>query len=466
MSNHSAIRHSHGRHGGEPDHLVAQGTLLITANLVGAFFNAAYHVVMGRLLPPAEYAALVAMLGLVLVASTPMLALQTTIAHYLSLFQRDGDTRQILPFFRRWLHGVMGLAAVIAGLGFVFRTPIAAFWEGVGPTLAAATIATLALSLLMNVYYGFFQGIQAFGWLAWSPQAWGFTRLVGATFFAYTLARTALPAIVAQAMGVCAVLLLGMLAVSTHHFPPLGSHHRKPATGAAPYLLQAFLALGAFALMMNIDANLSAHYFGTDASALFAKAATIARTAIFLPMPLALALFPKVASTGALPPHAGRLLGRALLYAALLIALVACICWLLPGLPWIILYGPLADLADAGAPDALSLLRHMTFSSLSPADAVTAIALLRAMTLALVPLALAYLLLNFETAQRHFAAPLMLVPCAGLYLWLVHRHAAALGPMAIPRALFLASSLSLLLLLASTLRRFLRRPAPPAASPP
>ena len=431
--------HDHRRRAPD-DRLLAQGTLLISANLLGALCNAVYHIVLGRLLPPAEYAALIAMMGLVLVAATPMLALQTTIAHFISLFTANDETHQIRPFFRRWHRALLLVAAALAVAGFLFRAPLAAFWTGVSPSLAAATVATLALTLLMYVYYGLFQGTQSFGWLAWSPQAWGLVRLLLGILFVTTLSATALPAIVAQGMGAAAVLLLGLLALSTFHFPPLGPHHVHRTPGAIPYLLKALLSLGAFALMMNIDANLSAHYFGTAGSELLAKAATIARTAVFLPMPLALALFPKVASTGKLPSHAGRLLTRAIVYAALLIAFAGGVCCAVPQLPWFILYGPM--------------------NALGPAQAATAAALTRAMSLAMAPLALAYLLLNFETAQRHFFAPLLLVPCAGLYVYLVHATQAAFGPAAIPRALLVAALASLGILLLTILFRFLHRPAP------
>ena len=446
MSCLSSNRHRHHGHlAGDSlfrgdDRLLAQGTLLVSANFLGALCNAAYHITLGRLLPDVEYAALTAMLGLILVASTPMLALQTTLAHYISLFHSAGEDRQVPYFFQRWHRALWAVAIAVAAAGVVFRGPIAAFWAGVSPALAAATVATLGLSLLMYTYYGLFQGMQSFGWLAWTPQAWGSVRFLLGLLFALTLSATALPAIFAQAIGVGAVLLLGMLALGTYHFPPLGPHRRKSTPGALPYLLGSILSLAAFALMMNIDVNLGVHYFGTEGSKLLAKAATIARTAVFLPMPVALALFPKVASTGELPPHAGRLLLRAIAFATLLIAAAGGICYAFPALPWTILYGPM--------------------SALSPDDAATAAALLRSMTLAMVPLALAYLLLNFETAQRHFLAPLLLVPCAGLYLYLVHAGQAQLGPAAIPRALLASTVPAALLLLASTLLRFLFRKPP------
>ena len=124
-----------------------------------------------------------------------------------------------------------------------------------------------------------------------------------------------------------------------------------------------------------------------------AKAAVIARTAVFLPVPIATALFPKVTSTGEMTDASWRLLGRALGFAGLLIGGAVAVCLVVPQLPWTILYGRWS--AEAAGSCA---------------------ALTRAMALAMSPLALAYLLLNFEMAQRRFAWCFGLIPCGLAYV--------------------------------------------------
>ena len=144
---------------------------------------------------------------------------------------------------------------------------------------------------------------------------------------------------------------------------------------------------------MNLDATLAKHYFDAETAGLFAKAATIARTAVFLPVPVATVLFPKVTSAGEMTEESWRLLRRALGFAGLLICGAAGACAVLPQLPWTILYGAWA-----------------------PEHAAEAAALTRAMALAAAPLAVAYLLLNFQMAQRRFRAAAALVPCGLAYV--------------------------------------------------
>ena len=423
--------HDHRDRRSADDRLIAQGTLLISANFLGALCNAAFHMVSGRLLDGPEYASLTAMLGLILAVGTPMTALQNTLAHYVALHLAQNRACCVRPFFARVLRPFLLLALLVAAVGLLFRTPLAACWPGVTPSLAALAFAVLGVTLLMYPVYGLLQGLQAFTALAWTPQAWGSTRFLVGWLLLVLAAPTAFCALSAQGLGVLLVLLFGGLAARRHLAPPPCPHPAALPNGFFRYWLSSALVLASFACLMNLDVTLAAHYFGTAASATFAKAATIARTAVFLPQPVALALFPKVASDGTVPADAPRLLRRALAFAGLLIAGAAAVCCLFPILPWTILYG---------APD--------------PTETAEAYAALRAMTLAFVPLAFTYLLLHYETAQRRFRASFALVPAAAFYLVaLTLRHTALLD---IPAYLAVASLLSLLPLALTALRP--RRP--------
>ena len=178
--------------------LVRHGTLLMIGTLVGAVCNAAFHMVVGReqVLSNAEYGSLVAMLGIILAVSTPMLALQNTLAHFISTRERAGRRDEILPFFLHWAMVFTVVSAVIVLGAWLFRAPLAAFWN-VRPVLMVTTLVVLAGSLWMNLFYGLLQGMQAFGWLAWAPQAWGLTRLVLGAAFTLGISATATAALAA-----------------------------------------------------------------------------------------------------------------------------------------------------------------------------------------------------------------------------------------------------------------------------
>ena len=372
--------------------LVRHGTLLMAGTMAGAACNAGFHMVVGRTLPGAEYGSLAAMLGVVLAATTPMLALQNTLAHFVSKLAMEGKKDEILDLFLHWVVRFAAITALVAACAAWYREPLAAFWGGVDPALVVATFAVLAASLWMNLFYGLLQGMQAFVWLAWAPQAWGATRLALGWAFTAWLAATALSAVVAQGVGVLAVLGLCAWGVSTLGLRRAAVRARRPR-GTYRYLGASLFCLAGYAMLMNLDATLAKHYFDAETAGLFAKAATIARTAVFLPVPVATVLFPKVTSAGEMTEESWRLLRRALGFAGLLICGAAGACAIVPQLPWTILYGAWA-----------------------PEQAAEAAALTRAMALAAAPLAVAYLLLNFQMAQRRFRAAAALVPCGLAYV--------------------------------------------------
>ncbi len=370
--------------------LLRHGALLVAGTFVGALCNAGFHMAVGRTLPNAEYGTLVAMLGIILAASTPLLALQNTLAHYASALAQAGRREEIRPMFMHWVRIFLALSAAIAGGAFLLRGPLAAFWR-VDAALVVLTFSVLAASLWMSLFYGLLQGLQSFVWLAWAPQAWGATRLALGAAFTILLSATAFAAVVAQGLGVLAVLVLCLVAVARLRLPA-GTRAAQPH-GTYRYLGSALVCLAGYAMLMNLDTTLARHYFDAETTGLFSKAATIARTAVFLPVPIATVLFPKVTSSGALTDDSWKLLGRAMAFAGLLVAAAAGVCMVFPQLPWTILY-----------------------RAWPVADAATAALLTRAMVLAMCPLALAYLLLNFEMAQHRFFWCYGMIPCALAYV--------------------------------------------------
>ena len=197
-------------------------------------------------------------------------------------------------------------------------------------------------------------------------------------------------------IGVLAVVGLCLWATAKMHLPKDGAG--TPPHETYRYLGSSLVCLAGYAMLMNLDTTLAKHYFDSETVGRFAKAATIARTAVFLPVPVAAALFPKVTTAGELTEDSWRLLERAMAFAGLLIAVVVGVCLFVPQLPWTILYGPWS--AETAASSALWT---------------------RAMVLAMSPLALAYLLLNFEMAQRRFFWCYGLVPGGLAYVGLVAR---------------------------------------------
>ena len=391
----------------KPQGLLAGGAILFAGNLFGAGCNALFHVVTGRGLPDAEYGALVSMLGVILLFATPLGAVQNTLAHFVARFAGGGRRDAVGAFFRRVAVRLALPGFAAAALAAAFARPLAAFWgPPVTPGLVVLAGTVLGMSFLQPAVNGLLQGLERYVALAVVPQAWGATRLALAAAFLASGLATAGWCLVAQGAGVVATLLI---AAAVLRLFPDAPQAEKPAGAttancqekteeggvAVRFLAWNLLALLALSALMNADAPLSKHFLPPDAAGVFAKAATIARTAVFLPSPLVAVLFAKISARHP-SENPRRLLFQTVAAMGAFLAAVLAGDLIFPALPWVVLYGAVPETAEG----LVLSPKALTF------------ALLAAQT----PLALSNALVNYDLARRRRLGGACLLAAAAAYL--------------------------------------------------
>lgn len=403
--------------------VLRHGSLLLAATLFGSFCNMLFHVVMGRALDPSEYGVLASMLGIILIAGTPMDALRTALTHFAARFAKEDRLGAVKHLMWKAFGWMVGPFLLIGLCGTLLGRPIAAFFQMYTPAPVVVTAWVLGFSFFMPVVLGALLGVQAFVWMSVAQHSWGVVRLLIGAVFVWALPRAAVWGITAQGAGVVATLILGVVglyAVVKQPTEPLRTQDR-----VGTYFLQSLLALAGFAVLMNADVLLVKHFFNPHDAGLFARAGTIGRIMVFLTTPIAMAMFPKVASGGAVLPQDRVNLLHAVIYSAILLVAVASLVSFAPQLPIWFLYG----------------------ERLSDASMIT---LVRAMTWAMAPLGLGWVLLNFEIAQHRFRFTWGLMACALGYLIgvsICHQHL-----WQIPAILAPAGALTMVFLLAEMAR--------------
>ncbi len=403
------------------DDVLRHGALLFIAAQFGAVCNLVFQVLVMRSLPGPEYAVLAAVYSVYLVAQMPLDALRTVVAH--DVAERAAQGMPWRPCVWRWT-GRLGLAGVgVFVAAWAAQGPARAFFhmEQPGPLRIMALI--LALAMLYPATIGGLQGIQAFGRLAVTGQAFGVVRLAAAWILLAGVGATADLMLWAQLAGVAASVLLPGLALARLRPHPV-TREETPAAGSG-YVLHALVGLGGFSILMNADMGLAKHLFADETAGTFARAATIGRALVFLPMPVAMALFPKIVNSAAGEAQARRALGRALVYTLALVGGLALA--LTAGLPWI--------------------WRLFTGEALAGSARAMALALLWAF----VPLAPVHTMINYALARRRFRAGAWAAVASAVYLGLVLTLGAR-GPLVIPAALGGVSVLLLGVLAADHLR--------------
>ena len=316
------------------------GLMIAPAMAVGNGLNYAFNLVMLRMLEPAAYGALGALLAVILIGTVPGLALQVVVARHTAL--RAGDRQAVTELWSRTLAAVswvslgLGLAAAVAA-------PVLAAFLHLGSIVPALWLAANLLPLpIVSALQGMLLGAQRFGALAASMLLNAAARLavgVGLVAAGYGVDGALAASVAGSVLAMLPPLALLRPALAGRLRRPRPRGWRTAPIGAEPpggLLSPGTAALGrevgaaalaflGLLLLTNVDLLLARHYLAAEASGLYAAGAVVAKIAFWAPQFVATIVFPRLATDTA---ARRRLLARAAAVvaapgAALLVAVVA-----------------------------------------------------------------------------------------------------------------------------------------------
>src|SRR6266498_2541650 len=296
--------------------LARAGLMVAPAMAVANGLNYAFNLVMLRLLEPAAYGALGALLAVILIGTVPGLALQAVVARHTAL--RAGDRRAVAELWSRTLVAVSWVSLGL-GLAVAAAAPALAAFLHLGSIVPALWLAANILPLpLVSALQGMLQGVQRFGALAAALLLNAGARLaVGVGLVAAGHGVDGALAGSVLAMLLPLTLLRPMLAgrgVPSGAPPggpavPSGAPRPAPATAALGREVgAAALAFLGLLLLTNVDLLLARHYLAAEPSGLYAAGAVVAKIAYWAPQFVATIVFPRLATEAA---ARRRLLARA-----------------------------------------------------------------------------------------------------------------------------------------------------------
>lgn len=368
--------------------LVRHSFLLLVTTGIANVANVVFHMVMGRALISDEYGVLATLLNMMLVLATPLDALRNAMAHFAARAHRAEDPALARAIARRWSLRIALLSIPVSALVYLLNGRIAAFFHLATPAPVLLVALFLIVFMLVPVVAGVLQGLQRFWWFGASMHGWSLVRLGLGVAFVASIAATAYYAVLAHALSqLYAVLVAG---AGVWWITRSSAPRVKAPRGIGPYFIFAMFMLGAYGVIMNSDVMLVRHFHPAGAGE-FAWAATIGRSVVFLPMPIVMAMFPKVISAGDTSRTSRLILLKALAMVAGMIGVGVAISLLWPWLPLWILYG-----VKDPSPELLHLVRMVM--------------------LAMCPLGISYLLLHFEMAQHRFGTVPWLILLAVAYI--------------------------------------------------
>jgi O-antigen/teichoic acid export membrane protein len=294
-------------------------TVMVLLTLAASVVNYASNIIFSRLLNPAEFGDLTAVLAFAVIVAVPTAAAQTIIAERIARNAAEGRTDQNRWLIRHALGHVVTVATMV-GVLYALSLPIVIeLLEIHAPGPAIALLPLLVLTFISPVALGVLQGMDRFIAFGVMTLAIAVSRIAFGVPWAAAGGGSG-GAVGGQAIGLLAVLL-GAAWMLRDQLSPRGTGAATSGLKRRPTLVavSASAAFIAFAVISNLDILLAKLFLTSHDVGLYAALATIAKVVIFLPGAVAVVMVPNAARARH-SPEASR---RVLRLAALLVLATA-----------------------------------------------------------------------------------------------------------------------------------------------
>jgi O-antigen/teichoic acid export membrane protein len=270
--------------------MVAMTLLTLAASGV----NYASNVIFGRMLTPASYGDLTALLALVVIVAMPTTAAQTVVAERLAVFRARDDEASV-RYLVRYALAHVGLYSCLLTIAYCLAIPLVVKvldLQAVGPAIAMAPLITL--TFFLPVVYGVLQGLERFIALG------AITLGVAASRIAFGVPSTlagggAGGPIAGQAMGslvaVALILYLARRFVVGHGTGAVTRGLRRRIDTRSLVAGGAFII---FALLSNLDVLLAKVFLSPERAGSYSALATIGKIVLFLPAAVSVVMVPYI----------------------------------------------------------------------------------------------------------------------------------------------------------------------------
>jgi O-antigen/teichoic acid export membrane protein len=300
------------------DRVIGGSVILLLATTFANACNYMFQFSMSRILTPPEFGTMNALLALAMIIMAPGNIILMAVARDVSEMKAAEQLFRLRAFFLR-TRAVVGLVAGAVFAVFLLANNVVGGYLNLDSAMPViVTSGILLSSLMVPVNLGILQGLQAFMVFGAHIGLTGLVRLLSglALVFVGLGVNGALAAtIVANA------LVLGSSGLWLWRRMPAGSEAgRAPGTANPRRLAAIAVGVTGFAALTNLDVVLVKHFFPAETAADYAAVSVLGRAMLYLPVAVAMALFPLVSEMHALGRDSFRVLVRS---AALTAALAA-----------------------------------------------------------------------------------------------------------------------------------------------
>ena len=264
-----------------------QSGWMMFATVISGTMMLLVHVLSKRI-PEAEYAAVGALLSMAMMLPTG--PLQMVFTQQTAAAVALGRTGPLTGLIRKtWL--ILTLIWVVFALILLVLQPmLVAKWNLSNPASLGATAVVMLGGLMTPLFMGLLQGEQNFLWLGWSAIVNGTARIGFSALFVLALGGQAAGVMAGAALA--GLLTVGVAIWQSRHLW-LARAEPVEARGLLRQAIPLMLGFGACQFLFSADTMFVKAWFPTGTAA-YVTAGTMSRALMWLVMPLASVMFPKL----------------------------------------------------------------------------------------------------------------------------------------------------------------------------
>jgi O-antigen/teichoic acid export membrane protein len=270
-----------------------QSGWLMVANVGGGMLMWAVHFLSQRI-GRTQYGEFGALLAAAMVI--PTIPLQNVMAQQTAKALAADRPRELAGVLRFFAGGIFALWALASLVVLFCRQSILLNWNITDPAALWITLPVMLCCLLLPVFSGVLQGHQNFLWLGWSPILNGIGRLLLAVLTVFAIGMGATGLMIGVLVGSTAGLGVCVWhSRSIWRLSPLPFDWRSVLSQIIPLLL----GFCAFQFLFTADTVFAQRYFDGDTVGCYVSAGTLSRALMWFVLPLATVMFPRLVHSAA-----------------------------------------------------------------------------------------------------------------------------------------------------------------------
>lgn len=296
------------------DDMARHSLIMVLSSLLAGLFHYLYQLSMGIMLSPENYGVLFSLTSLFTIIGIFSQTFQTSLAKFATKFRAWNELSQIKFLWRFSLKRTLILGVALFLIGVALSPLLSRFLNIDSNWYPAILFSSLLLVFALPVNQGILQGTQRFLPFGLSNALLGFLKLSLAILLVYLglgINGGLLPFFLSYLIVFLVTLtfLRNLAGVSNEKFEVRGLYS---------YTSLTFLAIFSFAMLTNVDVVLAKHFLNPDIAGNYSAISVLGRIALYAPLGITLAMFPKTSELFETGGSHGPILRKAILYTLLL----------------------------------------------------------------------------------------------------------------------------------------------------